>query len=103
MAKKGFNEDDIRKMKEAKAEPVVAAERGQVLWEIDVEAPSQAPAVGQKFSTGDLFCYISTPWHTFDRIDSNFTGRIVEICAQQGKHVEKGDVLAYIQKEEDAA
>ncbi len=103
MAKKGFNEDDIRKMKEAKAEPVVAAERGQVLWEIDVEAPSQAPAVGKKFSTGDLFCYISTPWHTFDRIDSNFTGRIVEICAQQGKHVEKGDVLAYIQREEDAA
>jgi pyruvate carboxylase subunit B len=98
MAKKGFCEEDILKMKRAKAEPIVSTERGQVLWEIDVESPSAAPVIGQKFLPGDLFCYISTPWHAFDKIDSNFSGRIVEVCTRQGAHVEKGDVLAYVER-----
>jgi len=103
LAKNGFDEEQIKKMKEARAEPVIADERGQVLWEVDVNAPSQPPVIGQKFLPGELFCYISTPWHTFDKVDSNFSGRIVEICTKQGQYVEKGDTLAYIQREDFVA
>jgi len=103
LAKNGFDEEQIKKMKEARAEPVIADERGQVLWEVDVNAPSQPPVIGQKFLPGELFCYISTPWHTFDKVDSNFSGRIVEICTKQGQYVEKGDILAYIQREDFVA
>ena len=35
MAKSGFSEEDIKKMKRAKAEPITADEKGQVVWEID--------------------------------------------------------------------
>ena len=41
------------------------------------------------------FCYLSTPWE-YEKILTGFTGRVVEICAQQGATVRKGDVIGYI-------
>lgn len=99
MAKKGYTEEDIKKQKRAKAEPIVAAVKGQVLWEIDVESPSMPPSVGQKYNPEDPFCYIATLWGTFDKMMANFKGRIIEVCAKQGSVVNKGDVLAYIERE----
>ena len=100
MAKKGFSEEDIKKAKRAKAEPIVADEKGKVVWEIDVVNPSLEPAIGKKFAVNDPFCYIMTPWGGSMKQVSNFNGRIVEICVKQGETVNKGDVLAYIQKED---
>ncbi len=42
------------------------------------------------------FCYLSTPWGEYEKILTGFTGRVVEICAQQGATVRKGDVIGYI-------
>ncbi len=100
MAKNGFSEEDIKKAKRAKAEPIVADEKGKVVWEIDVVNPSLEPAIGKKFAVNDPFCYIMTPWGGSMKQVSNFNGRIVEICVKQGETVNKGDVLAYIQKED---
>ena len=100
MAKNGFSEEDIKKAKRAKAEPIVADEKGKVVWEIDVVNPSLEPAIGKKFAVNDPFCYIMTPWGGSMKQVSNFNGRIVEICVKQGENVNKGDVLAYIQKED---
>ena len=95
---KGFKEEDIRKMKRAKAEPIVAYEKGKIYWEYDVESASTPPQVGRKYNENDVFCYIATPWNTIDQVPANFTGKIIEVCAQQGQLVNKGDILAYIER-----
>ena len=100
MAKNGFDEATIRKMKRAKADPIIAPEKGQILWEVSVEGPSIAPFIGRKYQHDEVFCYISTPWGAYEPIYANFTGRIVEICAQQGAVVNKGDVIAYLERTE---
>ena len=100
MARKGFSEEDIKKAKRAKAEPIVADEKGKIVWEIDVVNPSIEPAVGKKYAVNDPFCYIMTPWGGSMKQVSNFNGRIVEVCVKQGETVNKGDVLAYIQRED---
>lgn len=103
LVSKGFSEEEVKKYKRAKAEPIVAMEKGRVIWEIDVESASMAPAIGHRFCSEDTFCYIATPWATYDKVLVNFTGRIIEVCAQQGARVNKGDVLAYIERLDDIA
>lgn len=43
------------------------------------------------------------PWGEYEKIFANFTGRIVEVCAQQGAVVNKGDVIAYLERTEFTA
>ena len=100
MAKSGFNEEEIKKYKRAKADPIIAPEKGQVLWEVSVEGPSTAPFIGRKYQHDEVFCYISTPWGEYEKIMANFTGRVVEVCAAQGAVVNKGDVIAYLERTE---
>ena len=100
MAKSGFNEEEIKKHKRAKADPIIAPEKGQVLWEVSVEGPSTAPFIGRKYQHDEVFCYISTPWGEYEKIMANFTGRVVEVCAAQGAVVNKGDVIAYLERTE---
>ena len=98
MAKDGYSPEDILKLKRAKATPIEAPVRGQVLWEIDVVDPSKAPVIGKEYKRGDHFCYITTLWGEHYEVKANFDGRIVEVCAKQGDTVMKGDALAYIEK-----
>ena len=100
MAKSGFNEEEIKKYKRAKADPIIAPEKGQVLWEVSVEGPSTAPFIGRKYQHDEVFCYISTPWGEYEKIMANFTGRVVDVCAAQGAVVNKGDVIAYLERTE---
>lgn len=69
-----------------------------MLWEVSVEGPSSAPFIGRKYQHDEVFCYISTPWGEYEKIWTGFTGRVVEVCAKQGDVVNKGDVIAYIQR-----
>ena len=103
MAKSGFNEEEIKKYKRAKADPIIAPDKGQILWEVSVEGPSTAPFIGRKYQHDEVFCYISTPWGEYEKIMANFTGRIVEVCAAQGAVVNKGDVIAYLERTEFSA
>ncbi len=103
LAKQGFSEEDIKKMKRAKAQPITAITKGRVVWEYDVVAPSMPPEVGHRYHPDDTFCYIATPWNTHDKVSANFSGRIIEICAKQGALVNKGDTLAYIEICEETA
>ena len=87
-----------KKLKRAKADPIIAPSKGQVLWEVSVEGPSSAPFIGRKYQHDEVFCYLSTPWGEYEKIWTGFTGRVVEVCAKQGDVVNKGDVIAYIQR-----
>lgn len=76
MAKNGYSEEEIKKLKRAKADPVIAPDNGQVLWEVSVEGPSIAPFIGRKYQHDEVFCYLSTPWGEYEK-DSD---RIYRTC-----------------------
>ncbi len=95
---KGISAEEILKVKRAKYTPVVATQRGQILWEIDVDSTSIEPTVGKNYTADDTFCYVMTPWGSSDSMKANFDGKIVEICVKQGERVNKGDILAYIEE-----
>ena len=101
LAKGGFNEEEILKIKRAKADALLAPNNGQVLFELSVEGPSSSPSVGTKYNQDEFFCYISTPWGGFEKVHAGFTGRIVEICAKQGQMVRKGQPIAYLEREKE--
>lgn len=98
MTKSGYSEEEIKKLKRAKADPIIAPSKGQVLWEVSVEGPSSAPFIGRKYQHDEVLCYLSTPWGEYEKVMCGLTGRIVEVCAHQGSHLNKGDVIAYIQR-----
>lgn len=97
---KGMSAEDILKVKRAKYTPVIAAQRGQIVWEIDVDSTSNEPVVGKHFDADDHFCYVMTPWGSSDEVKAGFAGKIVEISVKQGDRVNKGDVMAYIEPDE---
>ncbi len=103
MAKNGYSEEDIKKLKRLKADPITAPDNGQVLWELSVEGPSIAPSIGTNYDQNQLFCYISTPWGEYEKVNAGLGGKVVEICIPQGGFVRKGDVIGYIQRNEISA
>ena len=98
LSKGALSEEEIKKLKRAKADPILASSRGQVLWEVSVDGPSSAPFVGRKYQHDEVFCYLSTPWGEYEPVYTGFTGRVVEVCAQQGSVVNKGEPIAYVQR-----
>lgn len=91
------NLDDLRKMRHPNAETVTAPASGQVIWELDAYDKSMAPATGTTYKEGDTFCYIQTPYAP-QEVKTNWSGKIVEVVAEQGKNVRKGDIIAFIEK-----
>ena len=89
--------------KHAKADALVSPVKGQLFWEFqgDAEAsPAVEPFIGKAYKEGDIFCYIQAPWGEFVTIPAALGGKLVEINAKQGAKVNKGDVIAYIQRDE---
>ena len=99
MAKKGISIEEIKAIKHAKAEPIAAPEKGQLLWEVSCDGASMPPAIGRHFAADEQFCTIITPWGELQPISTGLGGRVVEICAGQGEQVRRGDIIAYIQRD----
>ena len=99
LAKKGMSIEEIKAIKHAKAEPVAAPEKGQLVWEVSFDGASMPPAIGRKFEPDELFCTIITPWGELQPVSTGLGGRVVEICARQGEQVRRGDIIAYIQRD----
>ena len=91
------NLDDLRKMRHPNAETVTSPVSGRVIWELDAYEKSIPPATGTKYNEGDVFCYVQTPYAP-EEIKTNWSGKLVEVIAEQGKVVKKGDILAFIEK-----
>ena len=95
--------EEAAAFKHAKADALVAPVKGQLFWEFqgDAEAsPAVEPFIGRAYKEGDIFCYIQAPWGEFVTIPAALGGKLVEINAKQGAKVNKGDVIAYIQRDE---
>ena len=100
MAKQGVSLEEIKAIKHAKADAIVAPTKGQLLWEVALEGESIAPAIGKQFAADEQFCTIITSWGELQPVATGLGGRVVEICAQQGAHVNRGDIIAYVQRDE---
>lgn len=100
MAKQGVSAEEIKAIKHAKADAIVAPIKGQLLWEVALEGESIAPAIGKQFGADEQFCTIITAWGELQPVATGLGGRVVEICAQQGAHVNRGDIIAYVQRDE---
>ena len=90
--------------KHAKADAIVAPVKGQLFWEFQGDAEAVAavePFIGKEYKEGEAFCYICTPWGEFETVPAALGGQLVEINAKQGAKVNRGDVIAYIQRNEE--
>ena len=88
---------DLRALRHPNAEPVVAPVSGVVLWEVDFDDKSIAPAPGTVYKEGDLLCAIQTNLG-LEPVYALWPGKIVEATADQGKRVNKGETIAFIEK-----
>ena len=120
LAKEQFNKDLLERMEKAakggqqvtfisaadkrailhpNSEPVEATQAGTVLWELDYNEDSQAPAFGKLFRQGDLVCYLQTQ-HGIEPLTASFDSRLVAIDKRQGEKVVKGDAICWLEKAE---
>ena len=88
---------DLRALRHPNAEPVIAPASGVVMWEVDFDDKSIAPAPGTVYKEGDLLCAINSE-HGMEPVYALWPGKIVEATADQGKRVTKGETIAFIEK-----
>ena len=80
----------------------MAPVKGQVFWEFGGDgeaAPTVEPFIGKEYREGDSFCFVQAPWGEFVEVKAALGGKLVEINAKQGSKIQKGDVIAYIERD----
>ncbi|MEE0921593.1 MAG: oxaloacetate decarboxylase [Paludibacteraceae bacterium] len=88
---------DKRAILHPNAEPLEATLSGKVMWELDFNEDSKAPALGTFYKQGDVVCYLQTP-HGIEPIRAFEHCRVVAIDKEQGATAVKGDALCWVEK-----
>lgn len=94
--------EEVSAFKHAKADAIVSSFKGQVFFDFEGSSecvPCLEPYIGQHYKEGETFCYIQTPWGQFEPVPAALGGKLVEIAARQGSRVNRGDVIAYIERD----
>ena len=95
--------EELATFKHAKADALVAPSAGQIFYEFNGEgecAPCLEPFIGQKYQEGQTFCYLMEKWGEIVPVPAALGGKLVEVSAKQGAKVRKGDVLAWIERDD---
>lgn len=95
--------EEATAFKHAKADAIVSPVKGQLFWDFQGDgeaAPAIEPFIGKEYKEGDTFCHVMASWGELVEVPACLGGKLAEICAKQGSKVRKGDVIAYIQREE---
>ena len=79
-----------------KATPVQVPVKGQLLWQVDVDDASAAPAVGTAVKAGQVIGHVQA-WYGMEEIVSAVDGRIVAVTGKQGDNVAKNEIVAFVQ------
>ena len=77
------------------AVPVQAPAKGQLLWQVDVDDASTAPAVGTAVKAGDTIGYVQT-WYGMEPLVSAIDGHLIAVPLAQGAAVAKNEIVALI-------
>lgn len=94
--------EEVSAFKHAKADAIVSPFKGQVFFDFEGSSecvPCLEPYIGQHYKEGETFCHIQTPWGQFEPVPAALGGKLVEIAARQGSRVNRGDVIAYIERD----
>lgn len=78
------------------AKPITAPFKGQLFWEADFQANSTPIPIGTMVKEGESVCYVITYYGT-EEVKSNFEGKVVAVLSNQGKTVNKGEVLLLVE------
>ena len=79
-----------------KATPVQVPVKGQLLWQVDVDDASAAPAVGTAVKAGQVIGHVQA-WYGMEEVVSAVDGRIVAVVGKQGDNVVKNEIIAFVQ------
>ncbi len=88
---------DKRAILHPSSEPVEAPQTGKVLWELDYNEDSHAPAFGTLFVKGSVVCYLQTQ-HGIEPVVATDNCRLVAVDKAQGAVASKGDALCWVEK-----
>lgn len=94
--------EEVAAFKHAKADAIVAPVKGQIFWEFSGDGectPAIEPHIGKTYEKDQPFCYILSTWGEFVEVPAALGGTLVEIAGKQGAKINKGDVIAYIERE----
>lgn len=103
VAGKNISPEELAAFKHAKADPIIAAESGQVFFGMHSAEEGRAaiaPAIGSSYAEDDLFCYIHTPWGEYAEIPAGMGGKLADLNVKPGSRVRRGDTLAWIEREQ---
>lgn len=90
-------EADLAAARLSSAVPVQAPVKGQLVWQLDLDDVSCAPAVGSVVKAGEPMAFIQT-YYGLEEVVPAVSGRIVSVSAKQGDVVSKSQILAHIQQ-----
>ena len=79
-----------------KATPVQVPVKGQLLWQVDVDDASAAPAVGTAVKASQVIGHVQA-WYGMEEVVSAVDGRIVAVVGKQGDNVAKNEIIAFVQ------
>ena len=88
---------DKRAILHPDSEPVEATVAGKVLWELDYNEDSHAPAFGTFYRKGAVLCYLQTQ-HGIEPIQAFDHCRLVAVDKAQGATAVKGDALCWVER-----
>ena len=94
---KHFSASEKRAILHPDAEPLDAPCNGRVLWELDYNEDSKAPAFGTRFAEGEIIAYLQTH-HGIVPLPAPMDCKIAGIDAEQGATVAKGQSVAWLGK-----